>query len=284
LWRKILEAVRSGHGADRLAHLSAETRACALKTLTQEARCEHADPDAWQDLADFERLSGLTVESERHRAKAAALRQALDRDRSSIGRVLVAAVYTLNGKRKGLVHEIVARRTLLAAPEEHGPQVELLANVSEDLKTLVPRLLEITLDYARAHWPHRCHDAEKYGYTLRFTKEDEPSSGASVGLPVVVALLSVMLDRPVPQDLALTGAVTADSRRVVAIRRVGDVVYKIRGACHRSLRAILLSPENQVEVEAEDVVPREVGRNRVRFAATLDDAVEILWGSEAWEW
>jgi ATP-dependent Lon protease len=119
---------------------------------------------------------------------------------------------------------------------------------------------------------------------LKIAKEDEPSSGTSAGLPVAIAFLSLLLQREVPKTIALTGALVCDSQGEIVLRRVGDALYKVKGAYHRNLRSILLPEENREDVEGGDIVPPAVARELVRYAARLSDAVELLWGPTVWDW
>jgi ATP-dependent Lon protease len=115
------------------------------------------------------------------------------------------------------------------------------------------------------------------------TKEDEPSSGNSAGLPIAAAFLSVFLELPVPRNLTMSGAVVGDSHDHVSIHRVGDAIYKVKGAIHRNLDKIILPAENRPDVELGDVVPLKASSKIAAYAATLDDAVEIIWGRTAWD-
>src|SRR5262249_41702235 len=206
--------------------------------------------------------------------------------RNDVGRVLVGSVYSLNGKWKGLIHEIVASRE--PAPAGKGgvlnPNDGVLGSVTPDFLTVIRSTLASTKDFARYHWPHLCRDADDFYYRLKIAKDDEPSSGTSAGLPVAVAFLSVLLGREVPKELALTGTLICDSQGELVVRRVGDAPYKAKGAYHRNLKSILLPEENREDVEGGDLVPSSVARELVRYAGRLSEVVEALWGPSAWDW
>jgi ATP-dependent Lon protease len=161
---------------------------------------------------------------------------------------------------------------------------DVLGNVTPELRALARSTFDVVHDYARHTWPHLLRDVDAYRYSLRFSKDDEPSSGTSAGLPMAIALLSLLLDRPVPQHTCLTGTLVGDSVREVAVRRVGDAVYKVKGAYHRGLRRIIVPADNRDDVESGELVPGSIAKQLVRYARNLDDAVRELWGEEAWDW
>jgi predicted Zn-dependent protease len=286
VWRQILAGARRGflEGEVREWLVSSGRGGELREALLSAARRERASPGPWRDLAAVERWLGDRASAESHERKGEALERALA-DRPDVGRVLMAAVYSLYGKPKGLVHEVLAWRRRVG-PREGGHLAEggVVGNATADFEALARSALATSLDFARAHWPHLCRDADDYVYWLKVAKDDEPSSGASAGLPVAVAFLSVLTGKPVPQDVALTGALICDSRREVVVRRVGDAPYKLKGALHRDLAGIILPDENREDVASGEVVPAPAAREIARYARTLEHAVELLWGGQAWDW
>lgn len=257
----------------------------AQQTLHRAARMDHADPRRWEDLAILESWARLEREASAHRNKAKRLRDAISAS-SDAGRVLVAAVYSLNGKWKGIIHEILAirRPTTPGAGGTLDPYEGILGSATPDLIKVVRTTLATTKDFARSHWPHLCRNADDYFYALKIAKEDEPSSGTSAGLPIAISFLSLLLGKQVPKGIAMTGGLVSDSQREAVLKRVGDALYKVKGAYHRNLPTVLLPEENREDVEAGDVVPLTVARQLVCYAATLTGAVEAIWGREAWDW
>lgn len=286
LWRKALAGVQAGEDSPLSALLQVQAvREEALHALLQAARSNPSEPQAWRTLASLERHAGLEEAAAAHETKAQALERALSRS-SQAGRVMMAAVYSLNGKPKGLIHELLATRRAVA-PGSGGvlsPESGVLGNVTPDLRALATSCLAMAKDFAQAHWPHLCEDADDYVYTLKVAKDDEPSSGASAGLPMTVAFLSLLLRKEVPATLALTGAVVCDSRREVAVRRIGDGVYKLKGAYHCNLSGLLLPEENREEIESAVELPRAISQSLARYVRNLTHTVEVLWGPQAWEW
>ncbi|HYO54871.1 S16 family serine protease [Archangium sp.] len=284
LWGQVLAGLQAGLDETPVRALLADGMAeTAHVSVLEAARRRRADPRAWRELARMERLLGREQDALQHEAKAVALENA--KVGEDVGRVLVAAVYSLNLKPKGLVHEMLTWRRP-SAKRAGGALTEglVFGNITPDLLQVSRSVFASVKDYARAHWPHLTQDVDDYEYGLKVAKDDEPSSGNSAGLPLAMAFLSVMLGRPLPTTMAMSGAVICDSRRHIVVRRVGDTLFKVKGAFHRNLATILLPEENRQDIEGGDHVPLQIARSLVRYVKSLDEAVEAVWGKQAWDW
>ena len=252
-----------------------------LRLLQSALRRSPRRPSLWRELASLHRIAGRDEDAARCSERAAALQEAALRDREAVGRVLADAVYRFVGRAKGLIHEIWATRRPAAAGRG-GFLEEILGNLTPEMTQLVRNTFLSVREYARARWPHQTRDILDFNYTFKVTKEDEPSGGTSAALPSALAFLSVFLDRPVPQDMASSGVLIADSHDVQVVRPVGDPEYKVRGAYNRNLRRVILPEGNRAELEANPLVPAPVCREVVQYAATLDDAVVLAFGEDVW--
>src|SRR5262249_11820860 len=148
--------------------------------------------------------------------------------------------------------------------------------VSPDLRAYAVNVFYSVKAYATAHYPHRMKSADEMRFVLKLTKDDEPSSGDSAGLPIAVAFLSAFLGLPVPDDVALSGAIVCDAHDVIVLRRIGDVEAKVEGAYERRIRRLILPAQNRLDVERAERVPRDVARDLVLFASTLDEVCAAL--------
>jgi tetratricopeptide (TPR) repeat protein len=255
------------------AERAAEVLQAALKMTPQR-------PRLWRQLAGLDRILGRDAEAAKHRDRAAALDEAIAR-RRSVGRSLADAVYHFVGKAKGIIHEVwVTRR--LAEHGRGGFLEEILGNATPEMAGAVRNTFLSVREYAQAKWPHQTSDILEYSYTYKITKEDEPSGGLSAGLPSALAFLSVFLNRPIPQDVASSGVLVADAHDVDVLRPVGEVEYKVRGAYNRNLRLVILPTSNRSELESSALVPASVCAEIVRYAANLDEAVELTFGQDVW--
>jgi ATP-dependent Lon protease len=192
-------------------------------------------------------------------------------------------VYQFVGKTKGLIHQVWAdRRPVAAGRGGFLASDDILGNVTFEMKQHVRNTFFAVREYARSRFPQQTSDIFDYQYTYKVTKEDEPSGGPSAGLPTALAFLSVFLQRPVPQDVAFTGVLIADSHDALVVRSVGDAAYKVKGAYHRNLRRIVMPSENRADLAASPHVPAAVVERFVRYVTTLDEAVTVTFGEEAW--
>ncbi|HWL84832.1 MAG TPA: S16 family serine protease [Polyangiaceae bacterium] len=237
----------------------------------------------WQTLSLLFALQGRPEEAEKHRERGQALHMADQRNANPVGRVLAAAVYHFVGKAKGLIHQIWVDRKPVA-PGRGGflHAEDIFGNITKDMQQAVRNTFFAVREYARSRFPHRTADILDYDYTYKVTKEDEPSGGLSAGLPTALAFLSVFLQCPVPQDMACSGVIIADAHDVLVLRGVGEAEYKVKGAYHRNLNAIVLPRDNQNDLAQTQQVPRAIVSELVRFASNLDEAITLTFGEGIW--
>jgi ATP-dependent Lon protease len=133
-------------------------------------------------------------------------------------------------------------------------------------------------------FPHLVTDLGGYRYVLKVTKDDEPSGGSSAGIAVALAFVSVFLQRPVRQDVAITGSVVVDSSSEIRVHRVADVDHKMIGVHQRRLSRLVMPEENRADLEASDLVPRPIWERRAAFARNLTQVMKLVFGDDVWEW
>jgi hypothetical protein len=256
----------------------AERATATLETALRRAPLRQS---LWHEMAALHRILGRGPEADRCDERARALEEAALRSKSTIGRALAAAVYHIAGKAKGLIHEVWAARRPVEAGRG-GFLDEILGNLTPEMVQTVRNTFLSVREYARAKWPLQTRDILDYNYTFKVTKEDEPSGGLSAGLPSALAFLSVFLNRPVPQSIASSGALVADSHDVLMVRTIGDAEYKVRGAYNRNLDRLILPEGNRKDLQQSPLVPRLVSDEIVRYASRFDDAVVLTFGEDVW--
>jgi ATP-dependent Lon protease len=96
-----------------------------------------------------------------------------------------------------------------------------------------------------------------------------PKDGPSAGITMATALVSVLSERPVRHDVALTGEVTLTGR----VLPIGGLKEKVLGASRAGIKEVILPRENEDDLED---LPEEVrGRLRFHLVETLDEVLAV---------
>ena len=251
------------------------------RRLEAQLRAAPLRVSVWRQLCSLHRIAGREAEAERSAARASQIEESLRSTRRPVGRVLAAAVFHFVGTAKGLIHEVWAGRKP-APPGRGGFLEEMLGNLTPEMTQGVRNTFLSVREFARARFPHRTADILDFNYTYKVTKEDEPSGGLSAGLPSALAFLSAFLDTPLPQDVASSGTLIADSHDVLVVGGVGEPEYKVRGAYNRNLRRLILPEANRRQLEQTPLVPRAVTGELVAFVSSFDQAVDLVLGEDVW--
>jgi len=96
-----------------------------------------------------------------------------------------------------------------------------------------------------------------------------PKDGPSAGIAIATALVSEMSDRPVKQDVAMTGEITLRGR----VLPIGGLKEKVLGAHRAGIKTIIIPKGNEADIED---VPEEV-RKTLAFhpVETLNEVLKI---------
>ena len=96
-----------------------------------------------------------------------------------------------------------------------------------------------------------------------------PKDGPSAGVTMATALLSALTNRPVRQDVAMTGEITLRGR----VLPIGGVKEKLLAAYRAGIRSILLPRENEKDLEE---IPEHVLKTfAITFADTITDVLQV---------
>ncbi len=97
-----------------------------------------------------------------------------------------------------------------------------------------------------------------------------PKDGPSAGVTMVTALVSLMTQRPVRSDLAMTGEVTLSGR----VLPVGGIKEKVLGARRAGVRAVILPKRNEKNL-VEDVPVKVREGMTFHLVDTLDQVLNL---------
>jgi ATP-dependent Lon protease len=100
-----------------------------------------------------------------------------------------------------------------------------------------------------------------------------PKDGPSAGVTMATALLSMLTDKCVRENLAMTGEITLTGQ----ILPIGGIKEKVLAAKRSGVTEIILPAENEVNVR-EDLKAEQIGDIRMHYVKTMDELVPIALG------
>ncbi|MBT5877278.1 MAG: endopeptidase La, partial [Candidatus Latescibacteria bacterium] len=109
---------------------------------------------------------------------------------------------------------------------------------------------------------------EKYNIHLHFPEGAVPKDGPSAGIAIATAVASLLSDRPVRSDVAMTGEITLRGN----VLAVGGIKDKVLAATRAGMTCIILPKQNENDL---DSLPESV-RSRTRFVLVshLDEVLK----------
>jgi len=144
---------------------------------------------------------------------------------------------------------------------------------------LTGQLGDVMKESARAAFTYATNNASKLGIPrdrlgaieahIHVPAGAIPKDGPSAGIAIATALVSEMADRPVRQDVAMTGEITLRGR----VLPIGGLKEKVLGAHRAGIKVIIIPKGNEADIED---VPEEV-RNVLAFhpVETLNEVLKI---------
>jgi ATP-dependent Lon protease len=163
-----------------------------------------------------------------------------------------------------------AREADANAPVGPGGAVSLI---------LTGQLGDVMKESARAAFTYATNNAAKLGIPrdrlgaieahIHVPAGAIPKDGPSAGIAIATALVSEMADRPVKQDVAMTGEITLRGR----VLPIGGLKEKVLGAHRAGIKTIIIPKGNEADIED---VPEEV-RKTLEFhpVETLNEVLKI---------
>ncbi len=97
-----------------------------------------------------------------------------------------------------------------------------------------------------------------------------PKDGPSAGVTMATALLSMLTDKCVRRNLAMTGEITLTGQ----VLPIGGIKEKVLAAKRSGVTDIILPAENEVNVK-EDLKAEQIGDIHMHYVKTMDELVPI---------
>jgi ATP-dependent Lon protease len=97
-----------------------------------------------------------------------------------------------------------------------------------------------------------------------------PKDGPSAGITMAAALVSMLTDRHLRANLAMTGEITLTGQ----VLPVGGIKEKVLAARRSGVREVILPWENEVNVK-EDLKSEQVGDVTFHYVKSMDEVVEL---------
>jgi ATP-dependent Lon protease len=97
-----------------------------------------------------------------------------------------------------------------------------------------------------------------------------PKDGPSAGITMAAALLSMLTDRCVRTNLAMTGEITLTGQ----VLPVGGIKEKVLAAKRGGVREVILPFENEVDVR-EDLKTEQIGEMKLHYVKAMEEVVDL---------
>jgi ATP-dependent Lon protease len=145
--------------------------------------------------------------------------------------------------------------------------------------TLTGQLGDVMKESAQAALSYIRGKAGDFGITEDFFEKNDlhvhvpqgaiPKDGPSAGVTMLVSLVSLLTDRHVRNDVAMTGEITLRG----LVLPVGGIKEKVLAAKRAGIKAVILPKLNEKDLEE---VPESIKENmEFKFIERMDEAVEI---------
>lgn len=159
--------------------------------------------------------------------------------------------------------DLVGVTTGLAYTEYGGDLLDIEAlkfegsgkiQITGSLGDVMKESAQASLSYARSIAKTLKIDAKKfnkYDFHIHVPEGATPKDGPSAGVALCVALMSVLSDRPVRKDIAMTGEITLTGK----VLEIGGLKEKLLAALRGGIKKVLIPDANKKDLED---MPKEV--------------------------
>ncbi len=141
------------------------------------------------------------------------------------------------------------------------------------LGSVMQESVQAALTWVRAN-------AERYGIDPEVFKSSDihvhvpagaiPKDGPSAGITMASALVSMLTERRIRPNLAMTGEITLTGQ----VLPIGGIKEKVLAAKRSGVREVILPFENEVNVK-EDLKSEQIGDMKLHFVRTVEEVIDL---------
>ena len=130
---------------------------------------------------------------------------------------------------------------------------------------------ETAFTFVRAHAPEGIKPEffSEHDFHIHVPDGATPKDGPSAGITITLALMSMLLNKPLIPRLAMTGEITLQGR----VTAIGGVREKLVGAIRAGIKVVLVPKENAKDVAELPANIREA--LQIHFVSTFAEAFKI---------
>jgi ATP-dependent Lon protease len=108
----------------------------------------------------------------------------------------------------------------------------------------------------------------KYDFHIHVPEGATPKDGPSAGVAICVALVSVLSDRPIKKDIAMTGEITLSGK----VLEIGGLKEKLLAALRGKITTVLIPQANEKDLEE---LPKEILDNiKIKTISHISEALK----------
>jgi len=141
------------------------------------------------------------------------------------------------------------------------------------LGSVMQESVQAALTWVRAHAPRLGIDPDVFKTSdihVHVPAGAIPKDGPSAGVTMATALLSMLTEKRVKENLAMTGEITLTGQ----VLPVGGIKEKVLAAKRGGVTEVILPAENEVNVK-EDLKAEQLGEMKIHFVRTMDELVPL---------
>jgi ATP-dependent Lon protease len=145
--------------------------------------------------------------------------------------------------------------------------------ITGQIQEVMRESMQAAFSWVRAHAEQLKIDDDvftKYDLHIHVPAGAIPKDGPSAGVTIVTALVSLLTDKKVRPQMAMTGEITLSGN----VLPIGGVKEKFLAARRAGVKDIIFPAENQQNVE-EDVLPEQMEGVTVHYVASIEEVLEI---------